>query len=469
MNRTDKVAALDRLRSDLSQDEVSMLIGIFGSTKQRDAMLPAEPVSRPSTCPAPPNQSQNTALPIAFSFDHHYHNVHNHFHPAIERPGLNRSGMVLRGRILPEVVTPPTIYQITQEAINILSQQNNPVPLLPLQMLGAPLSATLAKEQQMTNKRRKKDTLLPKPPPLLPWLATENKATPNIRNDEDRPPSLAPSPKKGTKPNVPRKAVLPRNANFASSATSTTTTTVTMRTKITSVQVKEPKADTTNKSPKVTQPVETYITRPRKMNKGVWTQRLEEAREFVLKHGHGRIPTTYPPNPDLANWAKRQRYHYKIFKKHVLDRPNNPAIAPTKFINTVRRNRMNNQHPNGCIRHNNTPGTRWIKCLMTSERFARLDAIGFCMDLQAGVWDCNYRRLCNYAMRNNGCTSPSKHTLKELWKWVGTQRYQMALRKKREEGNLNLPAVCPCLTPERIAKLNKISFVWDEKDERSRS
>ena len=468
MNRTDEVGALDRLRSDLSQDEVSMLIGIFGPTKQRDARLPTEPVSRPSTCPAPPNQSQNAALPIALSFVHHYHNVHNHFYPAIERPGFNRSGMVLRGRPGPELVTPTITQQITQEAINILSQ--HPVSMLPMQVLGAPLSATLAKEQQRANKRRKKDILLPKPLPLLPLLAPKNKMTSNIRNNDDRPPSLAPSPKTRAKLNVPRKAVLPSKANFASSSTSTATTvttTVARRSKVVSVKMKKPKSNTTSKSPQITQPVETYITRPKRMNEGVWTQRLEEAREFVLKHGHGRIPTTYPSNPDLANWAKRQRYYYKIFKKHVLDRPNNPAIAPTKCLNTIRRNRMNKQYTNGYIRHNK-PGTRSIKCLMTSERFARLEAIEFCMDLQAGVWECNYRSLCDYAMQNNGHTSPSKHTQKELSKWVGTQRYQMRLRKKREGGETNLPDM-PCLNLERIAKLNKIDFFWDDEDERSRS
>jgi hypothetical protein len=470
MNRIDEEEALDRLRSDLSQDEVSMLIGIFGPTKQRDARLPAEPhpvtenmKSGYDSIPVSRHFDSPQRLPRSLSLFLHYHPVH-HYHPAIERLGFNRSGMVQRGQPRPEVVIPTIIYPITQEANSALS--NHPVSVLPMQVLGAPLSAALAKEKQMANKRRKKDMLLSKPPPLLPLLAPENNKTSNIRND-DRPPSLAPSPKKRAK-HVPLEAVFPSEANSSSSSTSAATTTVTTaatrRAKVVSAKMKKPKAKT-SKSPKIAAPIETYITHPKHMNEGVWNQRLEEAREFVSKHGHGRIPTSYPPNPDLANWAKRQRYHYKIFKKHVLDRLNDPAITPTQFLPTGFI-----KHTNGFIRHKK-PGTRWIKCLMTSERLAKLKAITFCMDLQAGSWECNYKRLCDYARRNNDRTCPSKHTHRELWKWVGTQRYQMTLRKKREEGKTNSSDM-PCLAPERIAKLNKINFVWEDKiavDERTRS
>ena len=186
------------------------------------------------------------------------------------------------------------------------------------------------------------------------------------------------------------------------------------------------------------------------LNSKVWDQRLKEAKEFVIEHGHCRIPTTYRPHQELANWARRQRHHYKKLKKHILDRPDNPAVVPTDL--------QRKPLPKGLV-DNNMPGVRIIKCHMTPQRLEKLEAIGFCMDLQARSWERMYERLCDYSKRSKGKTHPSKYLDYELWKWVGTQRYQMKLRIKRaKEGNINYSM--PCLTLERINKLNEINFDW---------
>lgn len=151
-----------------------------------------------------------------------------------------------------------------------------------------------------------------------------------------------------------------------------------------------------------------------------WDLRVQEVKAFVMEHGHGRIPTQYKANPALANWCKRQRYHYKVYLKNL------------KEFTT---------HGKGAKR---------LKCHMTPERAKTLNDVGFCWDLQAGGWDHSYEQL-------KKCRSPpNKYTNYELWKWMGTQRYQMSLLKRGKTTYLN---------PDRIRKLNAIGFVWSETDE----
>lgn len=89
---------------------------------------------------------------------------------------------------------------------------------------------------------------------------------------------------------------------------------------------------------------------------------------------------------------------------------------------------------------------------MTPERYKALSDIGFCWDLQKGLWDSRYEELRKYSKENNGNASPSKYDSFELWKWIGTQRFQMTLFKRGKN---------TYLTPERVARLNEIGFLWD--------
>jgi hypothetical protein len=45
----------------------------------------------------------------------------------------------------------------------------------------------------------------------------------------------------------------------------------------------------------------------------VWEERLNELQAFRARHGHCKVPTTYPASPGLAIWAKCQRRHFKLF------------------------------------------------------------------------------------------------------------------------------------------------------------
>ena len=47
----------------------------------------------------------------------------------------------------------------------------------------------------------------------------------------------------------------------------------------------------------------------------LYLNRLKELHEFRTNHGHGSIPTPYPPNPSLGVWAANVRRQYALWKQ----------------------------------------------------------------------------------------------------------------------------------------------------------
>lgn len=45
-----------------------------------------------------------------------------------------------------------------------------------------------------------------------------------------------------------------------------------------------------------------------------WQQRLNQLLEYKKEHGHCRVPSTYPINPQLAMWVKSQRRQFKLYR-----------------------------------------------------------------------------------------------------------------------------------------------------------
>ena len=146
-----------------------------------------------------------------------------------------------------------------------------------------------------------------------------------------------------------------------------------------------------------------------------WNQRIEEVKEFIAKHGHGRIPVSYPLNEDLARWSKRQRFHYKVYVKNKRQM----ALDITHKLE---------------------------RCHMTPERIKALKDAGFCFDLQVARWYCSFERLKPSKLH------PSRRTSPELKKWIGTQCFQMSLIKPGGKSFLS--------RQERIQKFNDFRFSW---------
>ena len=193
-----------------------------------------------------------------------------------------------------------------------------------------------------------------------------------------------------------------------------------------------------------------------------WEERLQEAKMFVITHGHSRIPTTYPTNPSLGSWAKRQRYQYKLYTKHSSNMKNmmitrsspersiqDSSSLVTNAITTI--NNIDDDDDGGSDETSMNSNVEIVKCQLNPQRIQALNDIGFCLDSQQEGWEAQYEMLKEYYKKNNQ-EHPTKYTHYELFKWIGTQRYQMT---KLQQGKTSF------LTPERIMKLNSLNFVWD--------
>ena len=66
-----------------------------------------------------------------------------------------------------------------------------------------------------------------------------------------------------------------------------------------------------------------------------WMERYHDLLGFRAQHGHARVPTKYPQNPQLAIWVKCQRRQFKLFlhgeKSHMtVDRAK--MLAEADFV-----------------------------------------------------------------------------------------------------------------------------------------
>lgn len=140
-----------------------------------------------------------------------------------------------------------------------------------------------------------------------------------------------------------------------------------------------------------------------------WTLRYKELLEFHKEHGHSAVPHTYPKNPQLARWVKRQRRQYKL-------------------------------------RRDNRPST------MTAERLEMLSSVGFIWDSHDVNWREKLDALQAFKKEQGHCNVPSNYTDKKLATWVKCQRRQYKLYWDGKPS---------AMSPERILELEKIGFEWE--------
>lgn len=130
---------------------------------------------------------------------------------------------------------------------------------------------------------------------------------------------------------------------------------------------------------------------------GTWEDRLEEVAAYKAKHGHCDIPLRTPENPKLG-----------------------------RFVNSMRT-----QHKSGKL---------------SSDRVAKLNAIGFLWEHQDASWNDRYSELLEYSKTNGNCDVPATWTDNPaLGHWV----VRMRQLKKQEK-----------LDPERVKLLEEIGFNW---------
>jgi len=140
-----------------------------------------------------------------------------------------------------------------------------------------------------------------------------------------------------------------------------------------------------------------------------WKERYEDLLQYRKEHGHCLVPHTYPPNPILARWVKRQRYQYKLFQ-------------------------MKEQSS------------------MTIERVQLLASVGFVWHSHEIVWQERLNELLVFKSQYGHCLVPSNYPFNpKLATWVKCQRRQYKLYLRG----------CPSnITEARIAILEKHGFEW---------
>lgn len=140
-----------------------------------------------------------------------------------------------------------------------------------------------------------------------------------------------------------------------------------------------------------------------------WTLRYKELLEFHKKHGHAAVPHTFPENPQLARWVKRQRRQYKL-------------------------------------RRDNRQST------MTTERLEMLNSVGFIWDSHDVNWREKLDSLGKFRQERGHCNVPSNYRDKKLATWVKCQRRQYKLYWDGKPS---------AMSPERIMELEKLGFEWE--------
>jgi Helicase associated domain len=149
-----------------------------------------------------------------------------------------------------------------------------------------------------------------------------------------------------------------------------------------------------------------------------WYQRFKELLQFHKDHGHSAVPHTYPPNPTLANWVKRQRRQYKLFRKEEEEE----------------NSRQNTATPS-----------------VTTERINLLRSVGFVWDVHQVHWWDKLNLLRVYHRQHGHCNVPANDRNKKLASWVKCQRRQYKLYWEGKSSSM---------TPERILELEQVGFQW---------
>ena len=143
-----------------------------------------------------------------------------------------------------------------------------------------------------------------------------------------------------------------------------------------------------------------------------WKKSFCEAQEFAKSHGHCMIPYDYPPNQNLARWAKRQRLEYTKMRL-------------------------------GKSTH------------LTSERISMLNEIHFIWHNQKRVWIIRYLELCKFKEEYGHSVVPTHYKgNKKLATWVKCQRRQYNLMKEGKKSSM---------TSERVRLLERVDFRWTFK------
>ncbi len=141
-----------------------------------------------------------------------------------------------------------------------------------------------------------------------------------------------------------------------------------------------------------------------------WNEKFDELVAFIQSHGHSRIPVRFNQNPPLSQWAKRQRYQWKL--------------------------KYEGKHST-----------------LSDSRETQLSMVGFLWDIRTTVWEEKYAALQQFQRRNGHLNVPiACQEYPKLGTWVKSQRRQWKLLSIGQRS---------CMTIARARKLDAIGFCWE--------
>lgn len=153
-----------------------------------------------------------------------------------------------------------------------------------------------------------------------------------------------------------------------------------------------------------------------------WDKKYEELCHYFQIYGHANVSSTDQNFASLARWVSTQRELYKV------------------------QSLENKSHQNYEKKAESQSG-------LSDEKIRLLENIGFSFSMQNTLWNQRYAELQDYK-RVKGHTNVSHIGNRSLYEWSKRQqRYFKDYMQGRMTSNI-------LMTPEKVQKLEKISFDW---------
>jgi hypothetical protein len=144
-----------------------------------------------------------------------------------------------------------------------------------------------------------------------------------------------------------------------------------------------------------------------------WYDHFNAMIQFRSAYGHCCVPNTFPANPGLLQWIRRQRYQYKLKQESR-------------------------------------------RSTLTDEREAALEQLGFVWNTHGAAWLERWNELAEYRRMSGHSNVPANSSEKrQLAIWVKCQRRQYRVYKRGGRTN--------SMTPERIVRLESLDFAWNPR------
>jgi Helicase associated domain len=203
-----------------------------------------------------------------------------------------------------------------------------------------------------------------------------------------------------------------------------------------------------------------------------WNDMCYQLLHFRSEHGHCMVP--FKSGGDLGKWVATQRAQFvalqKRNQKHIIIPGHEPSATEESIADQIAAGLDVPDVDNGDNSDPNSPGYMALDPTtsldhpesLTNERVKVLSSVGFVWDVvQAdndARWRKRYEELVEYKNIHGHCNVPQST---DLGKWVKMQRenkHESDLKREGKTPHRKKPK--PCLSEDRIAKLEAIGFQW---------